>query len=188
MQNDSLLAQIITFIIGLLSKGNGVAPIQVSIPLDPQAPSSQPSTPEIDWNSPDSKVTEHFTVGDACMLHSWNRLASDIDGFTPQMKANMITLCQKMEEIRTFLGCSMNVHCMFRSQQYNQEVVKAIPNDVHAQGLACDFDCNEAMTIDELHAKLEPVLEQYGIRMERNTPTWCHLDLHPVGNARYFTA
>ena len=72
-----------------------------------------------------------------------------------------------MEEIRKILGCSLNVHCMFRSQKYNQEVVKAIPNDVHAQNLACDFDASPKYTIDQVHAILEPLLEQLGIRMER---------------------
>jgi hypothetical protein len=93
-----------------------------------------------------------------------------------------------MEEIRTILGCAINVHCMFRSQDYNSQVVKAIPDDVHAQFLACDFDTNGNHTIDEIHAILEPHLESLGIRMERNTPGWCHIDLHPVMNARYFMA
>jgi len=77
---------------------------------------------------------------------------------------------------------------MFRSSKYNAEVVKAIPNDVHQQCLAVDFDTNGHHTIDESHAILEPLLERLGMRMERNTPTWVHLDLHPVGNARYFNA
>jgi hypothetical protein len=186
-----ILSQILQFITGLFSKGQEpmvevTIPVPESAPAPAPAPTDKPS--EIDWNSPDCKVTPHFTVADACMLHSWNRLANEMDGFTPQMKQNMIVLCQKMEEIRSFLGCSMSVHCMFRSQDYNAKVVKAIPNDVHAQGLACDFDCNGSMTIDEVHSKLEPVLEQLGVRMERNTPTWVHLDLHPVVHARYFTA
>jgi hypothetical protein len=184
MENNIWL-QILQFVVGFFSKGS--VPV-VTIPIDPAPENINPSPQGVDWMSPDCHITEHFTVSDACMLHGWNRLANEADGLNDAMKAKLVVLCQKMEEIRTFLGCSMTVHCMFRSQQYNQEVVKAIPNDVHAQGLACDFDCNQAMTIDELHAKLEPVLEQYGIRMERNTPTWCHLDLHPVGNARYFNA
>jgi hypothetical protein len=186
MDINTLLSQVAAFLGTIFSGPSPQPTAQVQIPLDPQ-PENIP-TPGIDWISPDSKVTEHFTVADACMLHGWNRLANETDGFTDLMKNNMITLCQKMEEIRAFLNCPMTVHCMFRSQQYNQEVVHAIPNDVHAQGLAIDFDCNATMTIDEVHAKLEPVLEQFGLRMERNTPTWVHLDLHPVGNARYFLA
>lgn len=183
-----IFGQIVQLVTGIFSKGSEPM-VSVSIPLDTPAPSSAPAQPApIDWTSPDAPVTEHFTVSDACMLHSWNRLANEMDGFNEAAKVKIVALCQKMEEVRTVLGCPVAVHCMFRSQQYNQEIVKAIPNDVHAQSFACDFDCNGHMTIDEVHAKLEPVLEQMGIRMERNTPTWVHIDLHPVMNARYFTA
>ncbi len=143
---------------------------------------------DIDWTNSNCQITEHFTVGDAITLHAWNRLANDQDGLTDDGKNNLIALCQKMEEVRTLLGCPINVHCMFRSQDYNSQVVKAIPNDVHAQFLACDFDCNGTHTINEVHATLLPQLEQLGIRMEQNTPTWVHIDLHPVVHARYFLA
>lgn len=143
----------------------------------------------IDWTNPSCSVTAHFTVADCLMLHSWNRLANETqDGLTDGGKAKLITLCQKMEEIRSILGCSINVHCMYRSPDYNAQVVKAIPNDVHAQFLACDFDTNGHHTIDEIHTILLPKLENLGIRMEQNTPGWCHIDLHPVGHARYFLA
>lgn len=141
---------------------------------------------DIDWTNSLSQITEHFTVGDCLTLHTWDRLANEQDGVTDEGKIALISLCQKMEEIRILLGCSINVHCMFRSQDYNAQVVKAIPNDVHAQFLACDFDCGTIHTIDEAHSILEPQLEALGIRMEQNTPTWIHIDLHPVVHARYF--
>lgn len=143
---------------------------------------------DIDWTNASCKVTEHFTVGDCLTLHAWNRLATEEDGLTDDGKEKLIILCQKMEEIRLFLNCPINVHCTYRSPEYNTKVVGAIANDVHAQFLAIDFDTNGHHTIDELHALLEPVLEQYGLRMERNTPTWVHLDLHPVVHQRYFSA
>jgi hypothetical protein len=140
---------------------------------------------DIDWTNENANVTEHFLVKDCLMLHSWNRLATEIDGADFD---KLVALCNKMEEVRAVLGCPINVHCMFRSQDYNLQVVKAIPNDVHAQSLACDFDCGSAHSIDEVHTILLPQLEQLGIRMEQNTPGWCHIDLHPVVNARYFLA
>lgn len=167
----------------------------VSIPFDGAAQETpKEQTPEIgvrpfiDWACATSNITDHFLVGDCIALHAWNRLATEEDGLTEDGRQKLIVLCVKMEEIRAFLNCSINVHCMFRSQDYNAKVVKAIPNDVHAQMLAVDFDCNGHYTIDELHTKLEPELEKFGMRMERNTPTWVHLDLHPVVNARYFNA
>jgi uncharacterized protein YcbK (DUF882 family) len=172
--------------------------LEVSIPLDSE-PKEQKKDLEgpkmgalpitaIDWTNPQYAITNHFNVSDAITLHSWSRLANETDGLNDEIKTNMVLLCNKMEQIREFLGCPINVHCIYRSPKYNTEVVKAIPNEVHSFGQAIDFDCNGHYTIDELHSKLEPVLEKYGLRMEKNTASWVHLDIHPVGNARYFNA
>lgn len=136
----------------------------------------------IDWTDGTDKVTEHFTVQDACMLHHWNRLATADDGMDP---AKLQALCEAMEKVRDVLGCPMNVHCMFRSPAYNVEI-GAPEHDVHSQNLACDFDCGAALTIQQVKDKLEPLLESMGLRMERGTTSWVHVDTHPVGNARYF--
>lgn len=188
MQNNSLFSEIVDLILAFFSKKG---PTPLPNPVEPTAtPAPQVSaSPEIDWNNPKSKITPHFTVEDACMLHSWNRLANAEDGFTPELKASVIVVLQKMEEVRTLLDCPMNVHCTFRSQKYNSDVVKAIPNDVHAQGLAIDFDCNPKMTIEQVREKLVPELERLNIRMEKNTATWIHLDLRKPGpSGRHFTA
>ena len=187
---------LITFVVGFLGKRPKEL-LEVSIPLGnspseevrPEAPPKIENMPSaIDWTNKDMQVTDHFTVGDCLTLHAWNRLATESDGVTDDTKTYMVELCQKMEKIRTILGCPMNVHCIYRSPEYNTEVVGAIANDVHSLGQAIDFDCNGHHTIDEVHAILEPLLEQNGLRMERNTNTWIHLDIHPVKNARYFTA
>src|SRR5271165_5464138 len=92
----------------------------------------------VDFTNPDHKITEHFTVTDALMLHNWNRLARVEDGAD---YSKLTTLCQKLEEVRTQLGCPMNVHCMFRSPAYNLEqgILPPTGMDVHAMNLACDF-------------------------------------------------
>lgn len=146
-------------------------------------------TPSIDWTDPKAKITEHFTVSDAIMLHSWNRLANESDGLTEDLKDKLIVLCKKMEEIRLLVGCPINVHCMFRSMKYNQEVVKAIPNDVHARAEAADWDALPTLTIEQAKEKIRPNLESLQIRMESGTATWIHNDVHPVGpSGREFTA
>jgi hypothetical protein len=194
MADDSIWQTLGKLLLSFLSnKAEGKDAVEVSIPLPEIAPAENKAAISangagINWESATCNITQHFLVGDAIALHSWNRLATAEDGLTDDGKAKLVVLCQKMEEIRKILNCPINVHCMFRSQKYNQEVVKAIPNDVHAQFLACDFDCNGHHTIDEVHAILEPLLEQLGIRMERNTPTWVHIDLRPVVHQRYFTA
>jgi hypothetical protein len=141
----------------------------------------------IDWTNPTDQVTEHFTVNDALMLHEWNRLATEGDGADFD---KLTALCQMLERVRVILGCPILVHCMFRSTAYNlaQNILPPTGLDVHAMNLACDFDCGSVLTIQEIKDTLEPLLDQLGIRMERGTTTWVHVDLHAVGpSGRYFT-
>lgn len=138
----------------------------------------------IDWTNPEEKITEHFTVKEILTLHSWNRLATESDG----VDFDKITkICQIMEKVREILSCPINVHCGFRSQEYNKEQ-DIHPNlDVHALSEAVDFDCNGYLTIQEVKDKLLPHLEDLNIRMEYGTFSWIHVDLHKVGpSGRYF--
>src|SRR5271170_6667661 len=98
----------------------------------------------IDWTNPTDQVSEHFSVNDCLMLHSWNRLATQDDGADFD---KLTALCQILEQIRSTLNCPMNVHCMFRSTQYNleQNILPPTGLDVHAMNLACDFDCNGSL-------------------------------------------
>jgi hypothetical protein len=140
-----------------------------------------------DWTSPTDQVTDHFTVNDCLILHEWNRLATETDGADFD---KLTTLCQTLEQVRQLLGCPMNVHCMFRSTAYNlaQNILPPTGLDVHAMNLAVDFDCGHVLSIQEVKDKLEPELDDLGIRMERGTTTWVHVDLHAVGpSGRYFT-
>lgn len=178
---------------GVLKPVEASVSIAVDGPKEEVAPSTTPNmefipSTAINWESASCNISTHFLVGDAIALHSWNRLATVEDGLTDEGKEKLIVLCNKMEEIRKVLNCPITVHCMYRSEKYNEEVVKAIPNDVHAQFLAADFDANSHHTIDEVHVILEPLLEQLGIRMERNTASWVHIDLHDVVHQRYFNA
>lgn len=141
----------------------------------------------IDWTNPNCEVTEHFTVKDCLFLHSWNRLATEQDGVEFD---KLIILCNKLEEVRSILGCPMNIHCIFRSRQYNieQKILLPTGNDVHAQNLAVDFDCGHILSIQQVKDILEPKLKDLGIRMEKGTTTWIHLDLREPGpSGRYFT-
>lgn len=141
----------------------------------------------MDWTAPNDPVTDHFSVKDCLMLHNWGRLATEADGANFDL---LQSLCQKLEEVRSALGCPMNVHCMFRSPQYNIEQKILLPTgmDVHAMNLACDFDASPNLTIQQVKDILEPQLETLGIRMERGTTTWVHVDLRQPGpSGRYFT-
>ena len=142
---------------------------------------------DIDWTDPTARVTDHFTVKDCLWLHSWNRLATEDDGVDLD---KILATAQMMETIRAALGCPINVHCMFRSKAYNIEQQILLPTgaDVHSMSIACDFDCNSTMSIQEVKDKLESQLEDLGIRMERGTTTWVHCDSRAPGpSGRYFT-
>lgn len=175
----------------LTNKAENKTAVEVSIPMDKPKEETKPVVqPGIDWTDPLAQVSLHFTVGEMIALHSWDRLANDAeDGLTDQVKQNLIDLCQRMEKVRVALGCSLNVHCGFRSVKYNQEVLHSLPLDVHAAGKAVDFDCNEAMTIEQAKEKVRPLLESLNMRLEGGTKTWLHMDTHSVGpSGREFKA
>lgn len=142
----------------------------------------------IDWTNGECQVTSHFTVKDCLYLHQWQRLAHiDHDGVYLH---KLVALCQKLEEVRECLGGSpMNIHSMFRSQEYNHAIGLHLLNDVHARSVACDFDCSPTLTIPQVKELLRPQLKRLGMRMEKGTTTWVHLDTYPVGvSGREFTA
>jgi len=145
----------------------------------------------IDWSDPNSMVSKYFSVREMLWLPKWNRLASEQnpdDHLTDSVKSNLVALCEIMDEVREYLGTPLSVHSGFRPPAYSV-LVGGFATDVHTRGLAIDFDPNPELTIQDAKDLLEPCLEHLGIRMERGTKTWIHLDTHPPGpSGRYFTA
>jgi hypothetical protein len=191
MDNQALLAKAIQWILKYFTKKGDDPQIQVSIPIDEPKEAIKPDIDSagINWNDPKSMVSKHFTVAEAITLHAWNRLATEEDGLTQDVKNEIVKLCSVMDEVRDILGCPMNAHCIFRSVKYNQEVLHSLPNDVHAAGKAIDFDCAPHLTIEEAKEKIRPYLEKLNIRMEGATTSWIHLDTHAVGpSGREFKA
>ena len=143
----------------------------------------------LDWNDPNCKVSKYFTVKECLWLPSWNRMANDSDGLTPQIKANLIALCGKLDIVRDYLNCPINVHCMYRSPKYS-ELVGGFSTDVHTGngGVAVDFDCNPNLSCDEIKNLLLPCIENWSLRMEDNGAgaSWIHLDNHAVIHNRFF--
>jgi hypothetical protein len=141
----------------------------------------------MDWTNASENVTEHFTVGDCLTLHAWGRLGTEADGADFD---KLLASCQVLEQVREVLGCAMNIHCVFRSTAYNlaQNILPPTGRDVHSMCIAADFDCGNSLSIQEVKDKLEPILDQLGIRMEKGTTNWIHVDTHSVGpSGRYFT-
>jgi hypothetical protein len=190
-----MASQIIEFIKELLTsflanRTAGNTEVEISVPIGEPKEESQGVDPiPLDWTTASSMITPHFSVGEMIALHAWNRLATEEDGLTEDVKNNLVKLCNIMERVRTILGCSINTHCGFRSAKYNQEVLKSIPHDVHSMGMAIDMDANQTMTIEQAKEKIRPHLEELNIRMEGGTTTWIHLDFHAVGpSGREFKA
>jgi uncharacterized protein YcbK (DUF882 family) len=141
----------------------------------------------IDWTDGTQQVSNHFTVKECLYLPTWKRLANESDGLTEDIQNNLVTLCGILDQIRDFMGQPINVHCMYRPPAYNDQI-GAPTNDVHSMGQAVDFDMEPNITCDQVKDHLKPVLQKYRIRMENNGngANWVHIDIHPVGFARFF--
>lgn len=142
---------------------------------------------ENDWNKPSYKISRFFTVKESLWLPQWNRMATEADGLDTQIKLNIIELANRMDVVRELLNASINVHCWFRPEAYNK-LVKGAANSAHKYGQAVDFDA-KGLTCDAVRAKLEPLLEQYKLRMEQMPGgTWVHLDTREPapGGHRFF--
>lgn len=180
----NIMQAILDFILSLITppKAEAAEPAKCEVP-------SLAPTPEINWTDSTRKLSRHFTVGEAITLHSWNRLATEEDGLTADVKVELVKLCGIMDEIRDIIGFPMNVHCMFRSVKYNEEVLHSLPKDVHSRGCAIDFDCGPHLTIEQTKAIVRPLLEKYKLRLEGGTTSWLHMDTKAVGpSGREFKA
>lgn len=149
----------------------------------------------IDWTRSSSKITQHFTVKEACWLPSWGVLhkpnAKERDG--------LIRMCELLEKVRAAVKAPITVHCMLRPSKVNAPGTKAhgkdynyhvkgAANSAHISGLACDFHVS-GTDCDDLRKFLLPMLESWGARMEDAPGTnWCHIDLKevPPGGNRFF--
>jgi Peptidase M15 len=190
---NNLLQTIISAVMSLLEKNIQDSPQQQPAPT--QAPIEAPQMNILDWSNPDSMVSKYFSVQNCLFLPTWGRMATEADGLNDEVKNNLINLCTKMDEIKEFLGCGLNIHCIYRPPAYSP-LVGGTATDVHTQGLAIDFDCNKYFSTDQVKEKFnkpngdDSILEKFGIRMEDNGPSagWIHIDIHAVGYLRFFKA
>lgn len=147
----------------------------------------------IDWTTGSCQITEHFKVYDCLYLPQWDRLATESDGLNDDIKNNLISLCNKMEEIRKFLGNKfIHVHCMYRPLEYNN-LVGGSPTSAHLLGKAIDYHVDTLSNnkgCDDIRALLLPKLIEFNIRMEdissKPARNWVHNDMAPVLGNRYF--
>jgi uncharacterized protein YcbK (DUF882 family) len=140
---------------------------------------------EIDWTTYKYPVSKYFTVGDCLFLPRWHLLANENYGLNDEIKGNLIALCNKLDIVRDFFKTPMITHCTFRPVAYNKEIGGAL-NSAHTLGKAMDFHVKD-MDCDEARNKMIPMLEEWGLRLEDLPGAgWCHLDMNPVINNRFF--
>ena len=148
----------------------------------------------INWLDPKCHVSKFLTVGECTFLPSWG--IYHIPSLVEQN--NILFLANKIDTVRDFIGKPVNIHCFIRpkfvncqNSQYNNKdynaFVKGCLNSAHVLGCAVDLDFG--VDCDIIRQKLLPMLEQWGLRMERNEgKNWIHLDCAPVkpGGNRFF--
>lgn len=145
----------------------------------------------IDWTNPKEHITPHFTVHEALWLPKWNcyHIPSDSE------KQNIIKLAEKLELVRDILGCGLSTHVWirpilnnpgskFHGQNYNT-LVGGAPKSGHKDGRAWDGHPT-LLTCDEAKAKLMSELKTLGLRLEKDTTNWIHLDILPPNPNHYF--
>lgn len=134
-------------------------------------------------------ISKHFTYRDALWLPSWNRAATEADGLTEEILSNLITLFQKLDQVRDFFGMPIIVHVAYRPEAYNKLIGGAL-GSAHMIGKAVDFHVYGS-TCDAAKIKINEnnLLETLNLRMEHNPPGsgWVHLGNDwQEGHSRYF--
>ncbi len=103
---------------------------------------------------------------------------------TPVQLANIKKVAVVMDEIRKRFGKPIVITSGLRPTKYNEwrypNGVGGAKASAHIEGKACDF---QVVTIppDEVQHELSAHLENLKIRMERNTPSWTHIDIRDPG-------
>jgi len=139
----------------------------------------------VEWDEPEAKITDNFTVKEALWLPKWNRMANHDDGLTDGAKKNLITLFKKIEVVRSYLSDSpIIVLNAFRPSEYNY-LIGGADNSTHMYGMAVDWyiagvDCNE------LRNQLVPMLDEWDMRCEDKIGNWIHLDIGDYRYSRFF--
>jgi hypothetical protein len=148
---------------------------------------------QIEWNNPECQVTTHFKVKDCLWLPQWARLANEDDGLDDSVKENLINTCAKLEAVRQFFGNKpVQVHCMYRPEEYNK-LVGGAAHSAHKIGQAVDFHIIEFggnNGCDWVREHLVPKLDDFNIRMEdisdKDKRDWLHIDTSEPRPHRYF--
>lgn len=147
---------------------------------------------DVDWSAAACPVSQHFSVRECLWLPTWKRLAVESDFNDPAMPwvtvcSNLYAFMQRMDVVRDWLGCAINVHVTARPPAYNL-LIGGAKGSAHKEGKAVDWSPAEGPCVDTI-ARILGLLEAWDMRCENNGPfpSWIHLDCRAPGPAgRYF--
>jgi uncharacterized protein YcbK (DUF882 family) len=124
----------------------------------------------------------NFKWGEALHLRDWKMHAHPTD----EVIKNIIAVGLKLQLIRDMFGLPIQVTSWWRPPVYNEHIGGS-SRSYHRIGAAVDFivmglDC------DDVRERLEPKLEEFGIRMEDKLYSdWVHIDIGKPGvTGRFF--
>lgn len=134
------------------------------------------------------KISDYFTWSEALNLPKWKRDASEDDGLTDEIRANLSATFAKMDEIREFLNAPIRVHVAYRPPEYNK-LVGGAKGSAHMMGMAVDWSI-AGKSCDDVRKLIidAELLNKLNIRMEDNPGSnWIHIDIRsPGASGRFF--
>ncbi len=129
-------------------------------------------------------LTENFTLEE--LTFSSTATVRGIDNTaTPEIVANLTTLCATLEQVRTFLGFPMHIDSGYRCLDLNM-AVRGVPNSAHVTGFAADFICPQfGEPLDIVKA-----LDTSGLKWDQviQEGTWVHMSVEPTMRQQILTA
>ena len=130
------------------------------------------------------KLSDHFTLAEATLSQTATRIGIDN---TPDEGTihNMRLASAGMEQVRYFLGHSINVNSWFRCLRLNR-AIGSKDSSAHVQGWAIDFTCPAFGTPLEICKEIIAS----GIEFDQliYEGTWVHISFHPAMRGQVLTA
>jgi hypothetical protein len=132
-----------------------------------------------------TQLSPHFSLEE--LTFSSTATVKGIDNTpTPEIIANLTTLCSTLEEVRTMLGFPMHIDSGYRCPALNQ-AVRGVPDSAHVTGYAADFICPEFGTPLQI---VESIVHGTTIKFDQiiTEGNWVHLSVAPTMRQQVLTA
>ena len=132
------------------------------------------------------QLTPNFSLEE--LVHSDTAIAHHIDN-TPSdaIKANLLRLAHKLEEIRAVLDRPISINSGYRCKKLN-DAVHGVPDSAHLFGLAADIECSLFGVPLAVCRKLEPLVADLDLDQliyEHPVGSWTHIGLRADATQRH---